>query len=261
MSTKLIALALSVVLLRAQGDFMLTGEIHCETPGQVNNLEVQLYDLQNHTVVEHAFTNSDGSFRFYHVTSGSYAVRIKSSSVPDAIVQEYREINQFSSPLIIQLPERAANHPISGFVSLHELQHTPSKRAVRAALEAQRFSQAKDLPRAIERLEEAVRIDPEFRDAHTNLGAQYAHAGRIADALAELRRALEIGPPDAIIYSNLAWAHLALHQPIEAEAFARKAVALDPSNAKAQFLLRQCEVLVQRPMAPGPNLYGVANSK
>lgn len=245
MSTKLIVLALSAVLLRAQGDFMLTGEIHCETAGQVNNLEVQLYDLQNHTVVEHAFTNSDGSFRFYHVASGSYAVRIKNSSDPDAIMEEYREINQFSSPLIIQLPARAANHPISGMVSLHELQHPPSKRAVRAAVEAQRFSQAKDFPRAIEKLEEAVRSDPEFRVAHINLGAQYAHTGRIADALAEFRHALEIGPPDAIIYSNLAWAHLALRQPIEAEAFARKAVALDPSNAKAQFLLNQCEVLIQ----------------
>jgi tetratricopeptide (TPR) repeat protein len=50
--------------------------------------------------------------------------------------------------------------------------------------------------------------------------------------------ALEIGPPDALIYSNLALSLLTLKQYREGEEFARKAVALEPQNVTAQRLLR-----------------------
>jgi tetratricopeptide (TPR) repeat protein len=238
-STKLIALALFTFALRAQNGFPLMGEVRGDTSGQMNGLEVQLYDLQHHDVVARAFVSGDGRFQFSHVVPGSYAIRLKSSSGADSILEEYRQVDSAGSPLILQLPERAANHPISGVVSLHDLQHPPSKHAVQSAIEAQKYSKANDYPHAIEKLEEAIRIDPSYRDAHTNLGAQYAHAGRPADALMEFRRAFEIGPPDSIICSNLAWAHLATHQFTEAEVFARKALAMDPANAKAQYLLDQ----------------------
>jgi tetratricopeptide (TPR) repeat protein len=67
---------------------------------------------------------------------------------------------------------------------------------------------------------------------------QYARAGRLAEALVEFHFALDIGPPNALIYSNLALALLTLKQFRDGEEFARKAVALDPENAIAQKLLR-----------------------
>jgi tetratricopeptide (TPR) repeat protein len=223
----------------APGSFTLTGEVRSQSAGPLNSLEVQLYDVQNHNLVERAFSGSDGSFRFQQVSQGSYTIRVVSAPGADPILEEFRQIDPVSSPLILQLPERAQNHPASGTVSLRELQHPISKQALRAAVEAQQFSDANDLPRAIAKLEEAIRIDPAYRDAHTNLGAKYAHAGGAAEALEHFQRSLEIGPPDAIIYSNLAWANLVLHHPAEAEDCARKAVAMDPANIKAQFLLKQ----------------------
>ncbi len=79
-------------------------------------------------------------------------------------------------------PDTSANHPISGVVSLHELEHPVPKKAIREAHEAERFSRANDIPKAIAKLENAIRIDPSYRDAHVNLGVQYARSGRVADA-------------------------------------------------------------------------------
>jgi tetratricopeptide (TPR) repeat protein len=133
-----------------------------------------------------------------------------------------------------EVPGRSANKPISGVVSLRELQHPVSKKALREAYDAQRYSRANDGPKAIAKLEKAIRIDPAYRDAHLNLGVQYSRAGRIADARAEFQKALDIGPPAAPIYIDLALTSLALRQYHEAETFARKALELDPANSEAQ---------------------------
>jgi len=54
----------------------------------------------------------------------------------------------------------------------------------------------------------------------------------------QFRVALEIGPPDALIYSNLSLALLTLKQYREGEDVARKALAMEPENTMAQRLLK-----------------------
>ncbi len=128
--------------------------------------------------------------------------------------------------------------PISGVVSLGELQHPISKKAVRAAYEAQQFSRANKIPQAIAKLEKAIYIDPSYRDAHCNLGVLYARVGRIADARAEFQKAIEIGPPAAPLLADLAFASAAAGEFPEAVAFARRALELDPENRAAQLFLK-----------------------
>lgn len=127
--------------------------------------------------------------------------------------------------------------PISGVVSLHELQHPIPRKAMRDAYAAQKLARANRVPEAIAKLEDAIRIAPEYRDAYVNLGVQYAQVGRTADARAQLEKALSIGPPLPVIYYDLAVASLTLNQPLDAETFARKALDLDPADAGARRLL------------------------
>jgi tetratricopeptide (TPR) repeat protein len=138
----------------------------------------------------------------------------------------------------LDFPERSPNEPISGVVSLRELTHPISKKAVRAAYEAQKSEQAGDLPGAIAKLEKAIRIEPAYRDAHLNLGVQYARMGRSGDARAEFQKSLDIGPPASPIFADLALISLASHQYREAETFARKALELDPANRGARRVLQ-----------------------
>jgi tetratricopeptide (TPR) repeat protein len=54
---------------------------------------------------------------------------------------------------------------------------------------ANRLLEAGDLDAAIARYEMAARLDPDYPEAHHNLGVAYRRAGRRRDAVRELRRA------------------------------------------------------------------------
>jgi tetratricopeptide (TPR) repeat protein len=142
-----------------------------------------------------------------------------------------------SASLAPDWPEPQARQPISGVVSLGELQHPVPKKALRAAYDAQRLTNANKIPQAIAKLEKTIRIAPSYRDAHCNLGVLYARVGRIADARAEFQKALAIGPPAAPIYADLALVSVDAGEFGQAEVFARKALELDPTDSAARLLL------------------------
>ena len=137
-------------------------------------------------------------------------------------------------------PERSENapaRPMAGVVSLHELEHPIPEKAQRAAYEGQRLAQANKTAKAIRKLEQAVRIAPRYRDAHNDLGVQYARLRRFAAARAEFEKALAIGPPVEQIYLNLALSNAALGDLPQALVFAQKTLGLNPRNALARELL------------------------
>lgn len=140
--------------------------------------------------------------------------------------------------MIPEVSARTQDRPISGVVSVRELQHPVPKKARDAARQAARYSEEHNTAKAIEKLEQAVRIDPLFREAQTNLGAQYIRSGRLDEAVPHFQKAFEAGPPDAITCANLAWVYIHLRQFRDAEAMARKALELDPGNPKAEKIQR-----------------------
>jgi tetratricopeptide (TPR) repeat protein len=222
----------------AVSELSFSGEIQSNGSTPLNTLYVELYDQRSHTVVERTSVSSDGSFRLNHGnTDASYIIRVVTAPGDDPLVEELRPMGPGSS-LVLHLPDQKANQPPSGSVSVRELQNPVPKQAIRAAEEAQRYSVAHDTAKAIEKLEQAIRIAPSYRAAHANLGAEYARAGRLDEAVGQFRVALEIGPPDVLIYSNLSLVLLTLKQYREGEDVARKALAMEPENTMAQRLLK-----------------------
>ena len=173
----------------------------------------------------------EGQFGSDHAP-GSYSSRLLTASGET-------EFETGAAPLIPELPDRSGSQPISGLVSLRELQHPIPKKALKQAYEAQQFARANNIPKAIAKLESAISIDPAYRDAHLNLGVEYVRVGRRADARAEFQKALDIGPPIAPIYIDLALISLALGQSREAETLARRALELDPGNNGAHWVLQR----------------------
>jgi tetratricopeptide (TPR) repeat protein len=156
----------------------------------------------------------------------------------DPFFTPYRQPVPFNFWLNFDLPPESASKPVAGTVSLWQLQHPVPTKAIRAFDKAKRHSKGRETERATAELEEAIRIDPDFREAHINLGVQYVRARRYSDALVQFETALTLGPPGAAVYSNLAWTQAALHQYAAAENSARKALAIDPNNGAASDLLR-----------------------
>ena len=242
MSTnKLILLGFYSISIIAQSrpsdTFAVSGELHGDNAATWNALEVQLFDEKSHTLIDRTFIQSDGRFQLQNAIAGAYTIRVVRASQQDPILEEIHQFDRVNLPLILELPAQRANRPASGTVSVTDLAHPIPKKALCAAIEAQHYRDAQDEPQAMRKLEEAIRIDPDFRDAYINLGALYARAGRLQDALTQFQRAMKIGPPNSFVYSNMSWAYLALKRPRDADEFARKALSLDPSNSKARSLL------------------------
>jgi len=173
-----------------------------------------------------------------YTDGGAHSTPIMSASGENPIGDESREFEPGNSPLVLNWPEPSAGETTTGVVSLHDLQHPIPQKAIREAYEAQKLALSNNIPKAIAKLEHAIRLAPSYRDAHVNLGVQYARLGRGNEARAEFQKAIEIGPPIAPVYANMALVSLSLNLSQEAESFAHKALELDPGNRAAQKVLQ-----------------------
>ena len=91
------------------------------------------------------------------------------------------------------------------------------------------------LDKAEQKYREAIALDPDYVEAHNNLGTILQERGRVAEATAQFVKTFEICPTDARIVLNLARALSAQHQCREAVVLYRQAVALRPHLAEAHF--------------------------
>ncbi|MCU1238814.1 MAG: Tetratricopeptide 2 repeat protein [Candidatus Solibacter sp.] len=139
------------------------------------------------------------------------------------ICQQLVTIHDHMPELEVRLPERESHGAGGGAatVSVTQLMHPPQKRAVQAFQNAVRLSSAGKYEDALNELEKAIRISPDFGAAHTNLAAQYFRVGRFEEPIAESSRAIQIGGPDPRNLCNLATAQARLHRFAEAEKSAR----------------------------------------
>jgi tetratricopeptide (TPR) repeat protein len=173
-----------------------------------------------------------------YTNGGAHSTPIMSASGESPITDEPQEFEPANSPLDLNWPGRSSGETTTGVVSLHDLQHPIPQKAIREAYEAQKLALSNNILKAIAKLEHAIRLAPSYRDAHANLGVQYARVGRGNDARAEFQKAIDIGPPIAPVYANMALVSLSLNLSQEADTFAHKALELDPDNRAAQKVLQ-----------------------
>jgi tetratricopeptide (TPR) repeat protein len=203
------------------------------------NLYVEFREMGNGTVVQRETVAVDGSFHLRDLASGTYEVRVVSGLHNDTLWQEFVDVNPLSGPLVLRLPktQQPQARPVSGVVSVRELQTHVPKKAFQAFVKAQHYAESAKPEEAIVQLRRAIELDPNWRDAHVNLGAELVRAGRYPEALSELEAAIRIGPPSAVVYTNYGAALATVRRLPEAEKAVREALRLDPSCWRAHYLL------------------------
>ena len=82
---------------------------------------------------------------------------------------------------------------------------------------------------AEECLRQALKVDPDYDEAHYNLGYSYRRKGKFALAEKHLRRAIEIDPKYALAYAELGQL-LSKDRPKEAVGFLRNALKHNPND-------------------------------
>ena len=233
----LTAVTMSAVIAFAQpeGVPVWKGLLHSDSRKLFQEYAIELTDKYNHRVAS-ADVGADGSFEFHSVTGGDYQL-IVSNGRGEELYRSYVTVSGASGDLDVRLPEEKIERPPSGGVSVSQLLHPPGRKAVDCVMRAQKLSQSGQYAKAASELEKAVRISPDYADAHTNLGAQYLRLGRYREALDESERAMRIGPLSALTLSNRAYAQQMLERYPEAIRSARWSLRLDPDFAPAHYIL------------------------
>lgn len=90
---------------------------------------------------------------------------------------------------------------------------------------------------AAESFREALRIKPDYAEAHNDLGIAFATQGMFEEAAKSFQEAVRLKPADALSHSNLASALRDLGHLDEAVAIYREAVRLKPDYAEAYLQL------------------------
>ena len=90
---------------------------------------------------------------------------------------------------------------------------------------------------AIEQYREAVLSHPDYVEAYNGLGAALLAAGRPQEAVEQYQQALRLKPDYAEVSNNLAAAYVQLHRPVDAIAAAERGMAL--ARAQGQTALAE----------------------
>ena len=130
--------------------------------------------------------------------------------------------------------------PVSGTISVARLQHKVAKHAKKEYDKAEKKLKDGDVNSSLTHLLKAVEIDPEYMEAHNNLGSRYVMLNQFDLALSAFRRALQLDPSATMVHLNMAVALMATQQNKEAEDVARRVLQQQPGNAQARYLLGLC---------------------
>jgi Tfp pilus assembly protein PilF len=214
---------------------VVKGEIETSQPID-GGYTIQLYDVSRHSTLSTSEIRSDGEFEFRQMPYGSYLVTVTNAR-GESLYQGSVTVGGRQAPFIIRLPNEEKPRPGSGTISVNQLQHPPARKAFEALLAAQKFAETGDNEKAVESIERAIAISPDYADAWVNLGARHIGMGRYRQAIVETRHAIELSGPSAMTLCNIAYAQSLLGSQAEARQSAEEALRLKPDDAHAHYVL------------------------
>jgi len=218
-----------------QQGFVVRGEITSKDQA-LGSLTVQLAP-NGGGIGERAEVSSDGSFELHHATAGMYELSVM--GVSGAILYDeqisIRGSNDYLSIRLPTVPKAVSSG--KGTVSIRQLQHSVPVEAQRAFSKGQRAALKGDSAEAMEQFRTAVRIDPEFADAYSELGTLQASLGNLAEAAGQFQKAVDLVPDHRLALPNLCIVLANLKRYGEAGPMAVRALRIDPGNAKLHFIV------------------------
>jgi Flp pilus assembly protein TadD len=215
----------------------IAGEVRCE---QCNNFTGMYVEVSNTSAgfqaASQAEVSSNGHFEFRGIPYGNYTLTVFNANGV-AMKRELAVVSGGFTNSVITLNTNKTQKPGTGTVSVARLKHKPVKAAVKAFNKAVEKTHKGDTQGAIALLEKAVKLDPDYMEAHNNLGARYLVSKQVERAIALFRKAIELDPGSASVYCNLSLALGSTGDLPGSEQAARKALSIDPGAPQGRYLL------------------------
>jgi tetratricopeptide (TPR) repeat protein len=181
------------------------------------------------------FVNPDNSFEFRSVTPGVHELRVFASN-GQVLYQEYVSVNP-NQTLSIRLPEPSSKGRSDSTISLQQLQHKVPPAALKSFQKGEKAAKKGDLEQARACFEDAVARDPEFADAHNELGGVDAGLNHLEAAAAQFQKAIDLVPEHRQALPNLGIVLAKMDHLHEAGQVARRALQVVPGDSRMHYIV------------------------
>ena len=198
------------------------------------NIKVSLVTYRG--VLAVTFTDARGGFDFTDLTPGNYEVQVETSGLEYQIVNQNVQVFK-GMPSVITVPLNDKNSSTAtraGSVSVAELSADVPKAAKKEFEAANKAAANNRSDEAIAHLRKAIEIYPGFVMARNNLGAQLLGQGKLDDAAEELQKAIELDQKAFNPKLNLGIVLVEQQRFIEAAIILDQALALNSESPSAQ---------------------------
>lgn len=204
-------------------------------------------DLSTHVTLQgrsgpvaEAVANDQCEVAFSNVPAGTYHLKVSSRDVADTdnVITPSTAMTDFEVKL--KGPDAA---PAAALPAVSAVNLAVPDKARKEFDKANEFITKQDFARAIDRLNKAIAIYPNYADAYNNLGVVYARMGDRAREREVLQKAIGINDHFAAAYVNLGRMNIATGDLPGAEAALSKAASCDPTDAMALVLLTYSEFM------------------
>jgi tetratricopeptide (TPR) repeat protein len=224
---------LTFVSAHAQGAHTLQGRVITPS-GTQPNAPVKVTLTFSGRRIHEGFTDLSGRFSFTGLNRGIYQLTAEGDGLTFETTTVHAEVAAFgNAPQLftqdIQLHSIRGKHTQRAAVVNAFAQNVP-KTAQQALEAALKLIGEKKPEQAIEELKNALKIFPEYFEAHFQLGTQHMKAGRFAEAITHLDRAREINPNDQRPYQSFGLLLMQQKNYSVAAAVFAEAARLDPVN-------------------------------
>jgi tetratricopeptide (TPR) repeat protein len=204
-------------------------------------LLIQLMQGSSDAVVSTTYTNDIGEAHFIGVPIGVYHVEVSGDGIAntrsDTFEVDSRKMSQ-TQYITVRRVEDTGPKPVSGessMVSASDLNVPPkARKEVDKANEAMALHNWK---KALEHLNQAIALAPQYATAFNNLGVLYAKMNDIPHEEEALKKAVAVDDHFAPALVNYGKLCLSQKNPAQAEPLLQKAATAEPTNQETLMLL------------------------
>lgn len=214
-----------------QGAHTLQGRVVTPAGNQPNNPVKVTLTLNGRRIYE-TFSDLSGRFSFTGLSRGRYQITAEGDGQSFDTTSVYADVSAFgSAPQLftqdVQLRALPGKPMQQAGVVSSFYQDVP-KRAKEALERSIQLSGEGKAEAAIEKIQEAIKVFPEYFEAHFQLGNQFLKTGRFDEAISQLDRARQINPNDDRVYQSFGLVLMQQKNYAVAVAVFSEAVRLNP---------------------------------
>lgn len=211
------------------------------------NLFVRLLGGSSSTPIATNYTNSNGQAAFDGVVVGEYHIVVSGDGIQTSDSGSF-EVDERKGTQTLFIRVHRIEESGSGAVGskssmVSASQMNVSSKARKEVEKANGAMAQQDWKKALERLNKAIAIDPQYAAAYNNLGVLYARMNDDAHEQAALEKAISLDDHFAAAYVNLAKLCLRERNFPKAKTLLEKAVSADPNNGDTLMLLADAQFM------------------